>query len=202
MSVSLTKGQSVSLTKAASDAGATSPLNSLVAGAGWDAAADGTEIDLDLASIYLDANGKALADANGNGTNVDEAVTAYFQLENTGSKHSGDNLTGDGDGDDEQITFDLSAVPAEAKEIVVIVTSFTGQKFGDVKSAVVRMVNADGNTELAKYDLTDSYADAKAVEMGRIVRTADGWEFKATGEAKTGEPVEVFESYGVTGINA
>lgn len=202
MSVSLTKGQSVSLTKAAADAGATAPLSKLVAGAGWDAAAEGASIDLDLAAIYLDANGKALADANGNGTNVDEAVTAYFQLKNTGSQHSGDNLTGDGDGDDEQITFDLAAVPAEAKEIAVIVTSFSGQKFGDVKSAQVRMVNADGNTELAKYDLTDNYAEAHAVEMGRIVRTADGWEFKATGEAKEGEPVKVFESYGVTGISA
>lgn len=200
MSVSLTKGNSVSLTKAAKDAG--SELKVLVAGAGWNANDSGAKVDLDLAAIYLDENGKALADANGNGTNVDEAVTAYFQLTNTGSEHSGDNLTGEGDGDDEQITFTLADVPTSVKEIAVIVTSFSGQKFGDVKSANVRMVNSDGNTELAKFDLTDNYGEAKAVEMGRIVRTSDGWDFKATGEAKTGEPVAVFQDYGVTGITA
>lgn len=196
----ISKGQTVSLTKAAADAGATAPLTKVTVGASWDAAVEGKEADMDLASIYLDENGKALADANGNGTNADEAVTAFFQLKNTGSEHTGDNLTGAGDGDDEQIKFELPAVPAEAKEIVILVTSFSGQNFGSVKNVAARVLNTDGEVELVSTDLTDDYGDATAVEVARLVRNGETWDVKATNEVKPGSVVEVFQSYGVTGI--
>lgn len=195
----ITKGQTVSLSKAATDAGA--ELKKLVAGAGWDAAND-KKIDLDLLTVYLGEDGKAIPDENGNGTNADEAVCAFFNKDPKGAHHTGDNLTGEGEGDDEQIVLTLADVPANVKEIAVAIASYSGEKFGEVQNAFVRMVNSDGDAELGKFTLTDQYADAKGVEMGRVSRTADGWEFKATGVALTGDFKAQVESYGVTGLQS
>lgn len=196
--VSLTKGQSLSLTKAAADAGKT--LSKLVAGAGWDPADEGKEIDLDLLAVYLGEDGKAIPDANGNGSNADEALIFFNNKDVAGAHHTGDNLTGEGDGDDEQIEFTLADIPANVKEVAVVVASYSGQSFGEIKSAVVRMVNADGNEEMAKHELSGDHGSTKAVELGRIVRNGDGWDFKATGENVAGEFKAVVESYGVTGL--
>jgi tellurium resistance protein TerD len=197
--MNITKGQSMNISKAAKDNGA--ELKVLKAAAGWD-----TETDLDLLTVYLGEDGKAIADENGDGTNADEAVCFFQNKEPKGAKHSGDNRTGAGEGDDESIALTLSEVPANVKEIVVAIASYgedgtDGLPFGTVKGAFVRLVNTEGDTELGKYDLTDKYADAKAVEMGRLTRTGEGWEFKATGVAVEGNFVEVLKSYGVTGIN-
>lgn len=201
MGVSLKKGEGLSLSKAAADAG--KKLVKLYAGAGWDPAQEGAEIDFDLMAVLLDANGKALADANGNGTNADEAVLAYFNLKVKGAEHTGDNLTGDGDGDDERINFTLADLPAEVKSIAVLITSYSGQKFGEAKNAFVRVVNADGDEELGKYELTtdDSLKETKSVEMGVLTREGDDWSFQATGKALAGEPKAALESYGVSGLN-
>ncbi len=198
--MNITKGQTLNITKAAADAGATSPLSKVIAGAGWDAAND-KKIDLDLLTVFLGADGKAIADANGDGTNADEAVCFFQNKDPKGAHHTGDNLTGEGDGDDEQIVLTLADVPAEVKEIAVVIASYSGEKFGEVKNAFVRLVNSDGDTELGKYELTDQYAETRAVEMGRLVRNGDAWDFKATGESRDGEFVAVLNCYGVTGIN-
>jgi tellurium resistance protein TerD len=198
MSVSLTKGAKLDLSKAAADAGATAPLTKLVAGAGWDTG--DKDIDLDLVAVLLGDNGKAIADANNNGTNLDEAVVFFNNLKVTGLEHSGDNLTGEGDGDDEKITINLSEVPAEVKEIAVVVASYSGEKFADVQNAFVRIVNADGDTELAKYELKDGLADTKGVELGRIKRDGDNWSFDATGNTISGDFKEIVSSYEVTGL--
>lgn len=203
--VSLEKGSKVDLNKAAADAGATSPLTKVMAGAGWDMKGEGQ--DLDLISIKLGADGKAINDANGNGTNYDEAVNFFRNLKTQGAVHSGDNLTGEGDGDDETITYDLSAVEAEVQEIVVLVAAYSGVDFSEVENVKVRMVNADGGTELASY--TNSDLDSgRAVEVGRVKRNGSGWEFVAVGNVLTnangksgGELIKtVLESYGVTGL--
>lgn len=203
----ITKGQTVSLSKAATDAGA--ELKKLVAGGGWDAAEGTEKLDLDLVAVYLGEDGKAIADANGNGTNADEALTFFGNAKGNpdnnapvaGALHLGDNRTGDGDGDDEQIEFTLADVPANVKEIAVALAIYEGaDNLGSVKSAFVRLVNADGNTELGRYDLDESYADTKAVELGRVVRNGSTWEFKATGTKISGSFKEVLESYGVTGL--
>lgn len=202
--VSLEKGASVDLSKSAADAGKT--LSKLVAGAGWDMKGD-KAVDLDLIGIKLGADGKAIADANGNGSNFDEAVNFYKNLNTKGATHSGDNLTGEGDGDDEQITYTLADLEAEVKEVAIVVASFSGETFDQVANVKVRMVNADGDEEMAAYTNSD-LGSGKAVEVGRIKRNGDSWSFEAVGKLLTeadgksgGELVKaVLESYGVTGL--
>ncbi len=188
MSVSLTKGQSVSLTKAATDAGSTDPLTKVIAGAGWDAAADGKEIDLDLMAVLIGEDGKALPDANANGSNADEALLFFNNKDLPGLHHTGDNLTGEGEGDDEQIVITLADVAANVKEIAIVVASYSGQAFDEVANAQVRLVNEADNKELAKYELSTGadFAGKHGVELGRLVRNGSEWEFKADGTAVEG----------------
>jgi tellurium resistance protein TerD len=199
MGITLVKGNKIDLHKASTDAGVTTPLTKLTAGAGWDAKA-GKSIDLDLVAVYLGTDGRAIPDANNNGTNLDEAVTFFNNLKNTGAVHSGDNLTGEGDGDDEQITFTLADIPANVAEVAIVVASYSGEKFSEVENAFVRLVNADGNVELAKYELRDGLGDTKGVELGRIKREGAVWHFEATGVVIAGDFTQVVASYGVTGI--
>ena len=207
MSVDLSKGATIDLSKAAADAGATAPLSKIMAGAGWDPKQQGAEVDLDLIGIKLGADGKAIADANGNGSNYDEAVNFFRNLKTQGAEHSGDNLTGEGDGDDETITYDLNAVEEEVKEIVIVVASYSGTDFSDVDNVKVRMVNADDNSELAAYTNSD-LGSGRAVEVGRVKREANGWSFQAVGNVLTvangkadAELIKtVLENYGVTGL--
>jgi tellurium resistance protein TerD len=199
MSVTLQKGAKVDLAKANTDAGSTSPLTKLVAGAGWDAK-DGKSIDLDLVAVLIGSDGKAIPDANGNGTNLDEAVVFFNNLSVAGLQHSGDNLTGEGDGDDEQITVDLASVPANVQEVAIVVASYSGETFGEIENAFVRLVNADGNTELAKYELKDGMANTKGVELGRVKRDGQGFTFEATGKNIDGDFTAIVASYGVTGL--
>ena len=145
-------------------------------------------------------DGKAIPDANGNGTNADESLIFFNNKDVAGAHHTGDNLTGEGDGDDEQIEFAIANIPANVKEVAVVVASYSGQTFGEVKNAQVRMLNADGNDELAKYELSDQHSTTKAIELGRIVRNGDAWDFKATGNDVAGEFKAVIASYGVTGV--
>lgn len=204
MSISLTKGAKLDLTKTAADTGATKPLTKILAGAGWDMKA-GKEVDLDLLTIKLDGSGKAIADANDNGSNADEAVSFYGNLTTKGTVHSGDNLTGEGDGDDETVTINTSELEKEVKEIVVLVASFSGQKFDEVDNVKLRLVNADDNTELAAYTNAD-LGSGNAVEVARIKRDGDNLTVEATGQnlssvdGKEGEELikAIFSLYGVT----
>lgn len=199
MSVTLQKGVKVDLHKANTDAGSSAPLTKLTAGAGWDAK-DGKSIDLDLLAVLIGNDGKAIPDANGNGTNLDEAVVFFNNLTVPGLAHSGDNLTGEGDGDDEQITVTLSDVPANVQEVAVVVASYSGETFGEIENAFVRLVNADGNTELAKYELKDGMGSTKGVELGRVKRDGQSWTFEATGKNIDGDFTAIVASYGVTGL--
>lgn len=200
MSVTLTKGAVVDLHKASADAGVTTPLTKLVAGAGWDAKA-GKSIDLDLLTVLIGSDGKAIPDANGNGTNLDEAVTFFNNKDGiAGVKHSGDNRTGEGDGDDEQIVVTLADVPAAAQEIAVVVASYSGETFGEIENAFIRLVNSDGDVELAKYELKDGMANTKGVELGRLKRVGSEWHFTATGNNIDGDFTAIVASYGVTGL--
>ena len=197
--MNISKGEGLNISKAAADAGTS--IDKLTAGASWDPASEGASVDLDLLTVYLDESGKAIPDESSNGTNADEAVCAFFNKDPKGAHHTGDNLTGEGDGDDEQIVLTTADIPANVKEVAVVIAAYSGQKFGDVKNAAVRMLGADGTTELVKYQLTENYADTRGVEMGRVVRNGSEWEFKATGEARDGSFKEIVSSYGVTGVN-
>ncbi len=202
--VSLEKGATIDLSKAAADAG--KKLEKVVAGLGWDMKGD-KPVDLDAIGIKLDVNGKAIADVNGDGTNMDEAVNFYKNLKTKGAEHTGDNLTGEGDGDDEQIIYTLGELEPEVAQVAILVASFSGETFDQVANIKARMVNSDGNEEMAAFTNSDLGA-AKAVEMFRLKKANDAWTVEATGKTLTeadgktgGELVKaVLESYGVTGL--
>ncbi len=166
MSVNLTKGQSVELAKEAPQ------VTKFVAGLGWDAADAGAKIDLDAVAILLGADGKALSDAH---------MVFYNNLKATGVEHTGDNLTGAGDGDDEQIKIDTAALEAGVEKIVLLINSFSGQKFGDVKNAFARLTKEDG-TEVVKYDLGSEFQTEETVVMAELTKNGANWDFKAVGQ--------------------
>lgn len=181
--LNLTKGESLNLTKQAPG------LTAIVAGAGWDVADGSAPIDLDLIAVALGENGKA--------RNSTDAVF-FNQLEN-GNKsivHTGDNRTGDGEGDDEQIKIDLSAVEPEVKKIVLALHSYSGQDLAVVKNAFARIVNQADNAELARFDISES-TSGKTLYMGELTRVDGGWEFKATGSYTNEDLGTVFAQYGI-----
>jgi tellurium resistance protein TerD len=174
--VSMTKGDTVSLTKKAPG------LTKVFAGAGWDPK-QGKTMDLDLAAFLLDANGKL----PGKGGFV------YFgsKVSACGSVASrGDNLTGEGEGDDEVIDVNLTTVPEGIKEILFVASIYQaaqkGQSLKDLDNAHIRIVNAENQQEIANYKITGDYTGATFV-LGKLVRDGSDWNFVAVGEAEAGE---------------
>lgn len=174
MSISLVKGQKVSLTKEAGS------LDKLVVGLGWDVNTSffGGSYDLDTA-IAICRNGKFVSNSD----------LVYFGNKNGcggAIHHCGDNLTGAGDGDDEQIKVDLTKLPNDVDKLVVIVNIYRGkskkQNFGHVKNAFVRIVDEHSNKEILRYDLTDSFPDAIGMIFGEIYRHGDEWKFNPIGQ--------------------
>lgn len=181
MSVNLSKGQKVSLTKSS---GGT--LTRVRMGLGWDAAKKkgffgkrDQEIDLDASGLLFDGSGQL----------VD--VVWFNQL---GSKdgsvvHTGDNRTGAGDGDDESIVVDLTRVPAHVSTIVFTVNSFTGQDFSQIESAFCRLVDETDGSEIARYELTGS-GTHNAQVMAKVSRDGAGWSMTAVGAPTSGRTFE------------
>lgn len=183
MSVSLTKGASVNLSKAAAG------LALVTLGVGWDAAkpkgffgglmsAGSGNIDLDASAAVFDASG-ALLDTVwfGHLTSNDRAIN-----------HSGDNLTGDGDGDDEAITVDLGRLDPRASAIVLTVSSFRGQTFDKIANAFGRVVDAKTGTELARFDISDAGPHTGLI-LGVLHRQGGEWHFKALGTRTGGRRI-------------
>jgi tellurium resistance protein TerD len=184
MSINLVKGQKIDLTKG------TTGLTNLIVGLGWDpveveskgffgSKKQKVDIDCDASAILLDANGKLTKDKN---------VICFHNLVSDckSVKHSGDNLTGEGDGDDEQIFIDLTKVPADIHKIVVVVNIYQAdsrkQDFGMIKTAYIRVANQANNQELVKFNLTDNYAGMTALITGELYRHNGEWKFNAIGE--------------------
>ncbi|MFZ4856758.1 MAG: TerD family protein [Desulfuromonadaceae bacterium] len=170
-SVSLVKGQKISLEK---QAGA--PLKKIIMGLGWDVSDDDYDIDLDASCVMFDKR-----------KNVVDAV--YFgQLESKEGSivHTGDNLTGQGDGDDEQIIVDLSRVPENVKYLVFVVNSYQGDTFDEVDDAFCRIVNQSNNKEIARYNIScqGSYT---ALIMAKLYREDNEWKMQALGVNCDGE---------------
>lgn len=188
MGVTLAKGGNVSLTKAAPN------LTQVMVGLGWDArSTTGAPFDLD-ASALLCQSGRVLGD---------EYFVFYNNLKSPeGSvEHTGDNLTGEGDGDDESIKVNLAAVPAEITKIVFPVSihdaESRGQSFGQVRNAFIRVVNqADGN-ELARYDLSEDAASETAMVFGELYRHGAEWKFRAVGQGYASGLAGIASDYGV-----
>ncbi|OPH59695.1 stress protein [Paenibacillus ferrarius] len=185
MSINLVKGQKIDLTKG------TTGLSKLVVGLGWDPATSESngffgqkkeideDIDCDSSALLLNEHGKL--------AKFDNVVCFYNLASDCKSvKHSGDNLTGDGDGDDEQISIDLARVPSDVHKILVVVNIYEAdernQHFGMIKSAYVRVVNAANNQELIRFNLTDNYSTMTALITGELYRNNGEWKFNAIGE--------------------
>jgi tellurium resistance protein TerD len=189
MAISLQKGGNVNLSKEAPG------LTKMVVGLGWDArSTDGAAFDLDGAVFLLDAQGKVRSDADfvfyNNLKSVDGSVV-----------HSGDNRTGEGEGDDESVTIELSRVPADIDKIAVCVTIHDAeqrrQSFGQVSKAFIRCVNANGNTEIARYDLSEDSSTEAAMIFGEIYRAGADWKFRAIGQGFKGGLGPLAKNYGV-----
>lgn len=189
MAVSLSKGGNVSLSKEAPG------LKSVVVGLGWDPrVTDGQEFDLDASVFLCGEDGKVRADTDfvfyNNKVGGDGAV-----------EHQGDNKTGEGDGDDEQVKIDLSRVPADVKKLAFSVTIHEAdsrkQNFGMVSNAFMRVVNGDDDKELARYDLSEDYSIETAMIFGEVYRHGDEWKFKAIGQGFGGGLHPLASSFGV-----
>lgn len=163
-------------------------------GLGWDtnSSASGADFDLDASVFILGSNKKLLSDDHfvfyNNLKSPDQAV-----------EHTGDNLTGEGDGDDEQILVDLSKINLNATEICVVVTIHEAerrkQNFGQVRNSYVRVVDAASNKELVKYELEEDFSIETAVEFGRIYKRNDEWKFEAVGVGMKGGLQDYLNKY-------
>lgn len=189
MAISLQKGGNVSLTK--SDPGL---VNALI-GLGWDArSTDGTDFDLDASVFLVGETGKVLSDAHfvfyNQKVSPDGAVV-----------HSGDNRTGDGEGDDESIAVELPKVSADIQRIVVAVTIHEAdarrQNFGQVRNAYMRVTNKDSDTEIARFDLSEDYSVETAMIFGELYRHSGEWKFKAVGQGFAGGLGALAKDHGV-----
>jgi tellurium resistance protein TerD len=174
MGVSLAKGGNVSLTKEAPG------LKAVLVGLGWDArSTSGADFDLDASAIMCNSAGKVVSD---------EHFVFFNNLKSPdGSvEHTGDNLTGEGEGDDEVILINLAMVPPQVEKIVFPVSIYEadvrGQSFGQVSNAFIRIVNQADNAELARYDLSEDASSETAMIFGEVYRRNNEWKFRAVGQ--------------------
>src|SRR5690606_22702016 len=149
-------------------------------GLGWDArSTDGQDFDLDASAFLLTANGKVRSDADFIFYNQMRAVDGSVE-------HTGDNRTGEGDGDDESLLVDLSKVAADIDKIVITVTSHDAdqrrQNFGQVSNAFIRLVNSETNVEVVRFDLAEDASTEAAMVFGELYRNGGEWKFRAVGQ--------------------
>lgn len=190
MPINLSKGQKVDLTKG------NPGLNHIMIGLGWDVNAfdSGVDFDLDAAAFLLGDNGRCP---------TDKEFIFYGNLEHGSGavKHMGDNLTGEGDGDDEQLQIDLSKVPANISKIAFTVTIYDSdarrQNFGQVSNAFIRIVDELHNTELIRYDLGEDFSVETAVVVGELYRHNGEWKFNAIGSGFQGGLAALCGHYGI-----
>lgn len=190
MAVNLVKGQKVELTKG------NPGLKNLVVGLGWDVNkySGGSAFDLDTEAFLVGANGKVTSDAD---------FVFYGNLKHpSGSvEHLGDNLTGEGDGDDEQIKVDLSKVPANIEKVVFAVTIYDAaarsQNFGQVENAFIRIVDEANNNELVRFDLCEDFSIETAIVFAELYRHNGEWKFNAIGSGFGGGLEELCRNFGV-----
>jgi tellurium resistance protein TerZ len=177
VSVSLSKGQKVSLTK---PGGGT--LSKVRLGLGWDAmrkkglfGSRAQSIDLDASALLFDASGNL----------VDQVWFQQLTSKDGSVQHTGDNRTGAGEGDDESIKVDLSRVPQTVATLVFTVNSFTGQDFSQIENAFVRLIDESNETEIARYDLSGTGSHTAQI-MAKVSRDGQGWSMTALGNAASG----------------
>lgn len=192
MSVSLQKGQKISLTK--DNAG----LSKVVVGLGWDEAQGNQSGGGILGALFggktqdIDCDASAILLQDGKLRDNKDIVYFGNLKHSSGTvNHMGDNLTGAGEGDDEQIVIDLASIPAKYDKIVIVVNIYKAvnrnQHFGMIRNAFVRIVNQKNNSEMCRYDLTENYPGCYAMIFGEIYRYKGEWKFNAIGQG-TNDP--------------
>ena len=189
MAISLNKGGNLSLSK-------TDPtLVRILIGLGWDErATDGASFDLDASAFLLTASGRVRGDHD---------FIFYNQLKSQdGSvEHTGDNRSGQGDGDDESLVVDLSKVSPEVEKVAVPVTIHDahsrGQNFGQSANAFIRVVNQDSGIEIVRFDLAEDYSTETAMVFGEVYRHNGEWKFRAVGQGYAGGLAAMCQQYGI-----
>ncbi len=189
MGVSLSKGGNVSLTKQAPG------LTAVTVGLGWDLrTTTGADFDLDASALVLDGSGKILSDGH----------FVFFNNLRTpdgGVEHTGDNKTGVGEGDDEQINVNFGAMPDTAERVAFAVSIYEadsrGQNFGQVRNAFIRVVNQGDRTEMARYDLTEDASTETAMVFGELYRNGAEWKFRAVGQGYASGLAGIATDFGV-----
>ena len=189
MAISLSKGGNVNLSKEAPG------LKGVRIGLGWDTrVTDGTDFDLDASVFVLGENGRV---------RNDQDFIYFNNLSGVGGAvvHQGDNLTGEGDGDDEVVNVSLDKLPQDVARVTFSVTIYDAeprrQNFGMVSNAFIRVVNADGGTEIARYDLSEDASTETAMIFGELYRHSGEWKFKAIGQGFAGGLAPLARSFGV-----
>ncbi|MBQ9403627.1 MAG: TerD family protein [Synergistaceae bacterium] len=191
MAISLAKGQKVDLTKG------NPGLSKLLIGLGWDVNRfdSGSAFDLDAAAFLLGSDGRVTSDS--------DFVFYNNLVHSSGSvRHMGDNLTGQGEGDDEEIKVELLRVPAEISRIAFTVTIHDAesrkQNFGQVSNAFIRVVDESRNQELIRYDLGEDFSIETAVVVGELYRQGPEWKFNAMGSGFKGGLRALCMNFGVS----
>lgn len=189
MAVSLTKGGNVSLTKEAPG------LTAVTVGLGWDVrVTTGTDFDLDASAIAVNPSGKVFSDSHfiffNNKQSPEQAIV-----------HTGDNRTGEGAGDDEQIAVNLTSIPAGVDKVVFPVSIYQGesrnQNFGQVRNAYIRVLNQADGAEIARYDLSEDAATETAMVFGELYRNGAEWKFRAVGQGYASGLEGIASDFGV-----
>jgi len=188
MSISLVKGQNISLTKDNPN------LDKLMIGLGWDPNNTGADFDLDAYCFIVDKDNNLL----------DQKDFVYFNnlTSSCGAvEHQGDNLTGEGDGDDEQIFILLNKIPEQKVRIFFYVSIFEAknrkQNFGQISNSYIRAINADNNKEIIRYDLQEDFSVETTVNLGEVYINNDEWKFRAIGAGEQNEIGDIAKQYGL-----
>ena len=189
MAISLTKGGNVNLSKEAPN------LTNIAVGLGWNPrATDGQAFDLDAIAFLVNESGKVRAD-------TDFIFFNNLKSADGSVEHTGDNRTGEGDGDDEVIKVDLTKVPADVSKVVFCAVIYEGQarnqNFGQVANAYIRVVNTQGDAEVARYDLSEDSSTETAMIFGELYKNNGEWKFRAVGQGFAGGLGPLAASYGV-----
>lgn len=189
MALSLSKGGNLSLTK-------TDPsLNNVLVGLGWDArSTDGADFDLDASIFILGANDKVRGQHDFIFYNQPRSPEGAVE-------HTGDNRTGEGDGDDESVKINLAKVPADVQKIIITVTIHEAeqrkQNFGQVQNAFVRIVNDLNQNEIVRFDLNEDYSIETAMIFAELYRHNGEWKFRAVGQGYSGGLKAMCNQYGI-----
>ena len=190
MAINLSKGQKVDLTKD------NPSLTKIMVGLGWDVNAfdSGSDFDLDASVFMVGENGKCP---------TEKEFIFYGNLEHSSGsvKHMGDNRTGEGDGDDEQISIELNAIPSNVSRIAFTVTIYEAearrQNFGQISNAYIRVIDDVTGTELIRYDLGEDFSIETAIVVGELYRHNGEWKFNAVGSGFQGGLAALCGHYGI-----